>query len=72
MAEAMTEPNGDPGERFAKAAESGRTSLLREFLYYLRLYRRWSIVPILLVLALLGAFLSLGGSGAAPFIYALF
>jgi hypothetical protein len=68
----MPEPSRDQVERFAKAAESSRKSLLQEFLYYLRLYKRWSIVPILLVLALFGAFLSLGGSGAAPFIYALF
>ena len=43
-----------------------------EFLYYLRRYLRWSILPILLVLGLLAALISLGGSGAAPFIYRLF
>jgi hypothetical protein len=30
------------------------------------------MVPILIALALLGALVSLGGTGAAPFIYALF
>jgi hypothetical protein len=43
-----------------------------EFLYYLRRYMRWSILPILLVLGLLALLISLGGSGAAPFIYRLF
>ncbi len=43
-----------------------------EFLYYLRRYMRWSILPILLVLGLLAVLISLGGSGAAPFIYRLF
>ena len=53
-----------------EAAESD--SVGREFLYYLRRYMRWSILPILLVLGLLALLISLGGSGAAPFIYRLF
>ncbi len=55
-----------------EAAKSGRSSVAGEFLYYLRRYMRWSILPILLVLGLLAALISLGGTGAAPFIYALF
>lgn len=43
-----------------------------EFLYYLRRYMRWSILPILVVLGLLAALISLGGSGDVPFIYRLF
>ena len=59
-------------EEFGNAAKAGPRSLLAEFLYYLRRYKRWSMVPVLLALALLGALISLGGTGAAPFIYALF
>jgi hypothetical protein len=60
------------GQAFAEAARSKRSSLTAEFLYYLRRYKRWSMLPILIALALLGALVSLGGTGAAPFIYALF
>jgi hypothetical protein len=34
--------------------------------------KKWWLTPILLVLALLGALLVLGATGAAPFIYTLF
>lgn len=57
---------------FATAARSGRRSMVGEFWYYIRAYRSWLVVPILLALALLGGLVTLGGSGAAPFIYALF
>ena len=67
-----TDPRDDGAKRFADAAQAGRSSLVGEMLHYVKLYRRWSIIPILLALALLGAFLSLGSSGVAPFIYALF
>ena len=46
--------------------------MLAEIWYYVKLYRSWMVVPILLTLALIGGFISLGASGAAPFIYALF
>ncbi len=68
----MSEPH-DPDRRdFEEAAQGGRRSFGSEMLYYVRGYKRWSLVPLLLALALLGAFISLGGSGVAPFIYALF
>lgn len=68
-----SEPRGaDKARRFTDAAQADRSSLVGEMAHYVRLYRRWSIVPILLALALLGAFVSLGSSGVAPFIYALF
>jgi hypothetical protein len=34
--------------------------------------RKWWLVPIVLVFALLGGLLILGGTSAAPFIYSLF
>ena len=57
---------------FAAAARTGRRTLVGELWYYLKYYRSWLVIPILLMLALLGGFVTLGGSGAAPFIYALF
>jgi hypothetical protein len=61
-----------PGEDFAAAARAGRRTLVGEVWYYVKLYRSWLVVPILLALALLGGLVSIGASGAAPFIYALF
>jgi Family of unknown function (DUF5989) len=34
--------------------------------------RKWWLVPIVLVFALLGGLLILGGTSAAPFIYSMF
>jgi hypothetical protein len=34
--------------------------------------RKWWLVPIVMVFALVGALLILGGTSAAPFIYSLF
>jgi hypothetical protein len=63
---------GGHENEFTAAARAGRRTLVGELWYYVKLYRSWLVVPILLVLALLGGLVSLGGSGAAPFIYALF
>jgi hypothetical protein len=45
---------------------------LSEYADFLRKYRMWWLVPVLAVTAILGALVMLGGSKAAPFIYALF
>jgi Family of unknown function (DUF5989) len=61
------------GERdFAVAAHGGRRTLVGELWHYVKLYRSWWVVPILLAFAVLGGLIALSGSGAAPFIYALF
>jgi len=68
----MSSEKLEPGEDFAAAARVGRRTLVGEIWYYVKLYRSWLVVPILLALALLGGLVMVGGSGAAPFIYALF
>lgn len=69
----MTSDPRSPESDFATAAaRAGRRTLAGELWYYLKLYRSWLVVPILLMLVLLGAFVSASGSGVAPFIYALF
>ena len=70
----MSKPANGGGEegRLEELTRAPRDSLIAEFIYYLRRYRRWSMIPILIALALLGVFVSLSGTGAAPFIYALF
>jgi uncharacterized protein DUF5989 len=62
----------DEGTEFAAAAKESRRTTLGELWYYVKLYRSWLVVPVLLMLALLGGLVSIGGTGAAPFIYALF
>jgi hypothetical protein len=54
------------------ARRAKRTSIVTEYLLFLREHKAWWMVPILIVLLLLGALLVLGGSSAAPFIYTLF
>lgn len=48
-------------------------SFLREFLRFLGARKRWWLLPILIVTALLGGLLVLAeGSAVAPFIYTIF
>jgi hypothetical protein len=57
---------------FEQLKDEEQISLVQEFWIFLVEYRNWWLVPILLVFALLGLFIVLGGTGAAPFIYTLF
>jgi hypothetical protein len=58
--------------KFEQLDDDDQLSLVQEFLVFLVEYRNWWLLPILAVLALLGLFVVLGGTGAAPFIYTLF
>ncbi len=62
----------DTSDDFARRADSRRSSLVAEFWHFLRENRKWWLLPIIVVLFLLGAFVLIGGTGLAPFIYALF
>ena len=57
---------------FAKLAEGPQAGLLREFWDFLRYNKKWWLLPILITLVLLGAFVLLSGTAFAPFIYTLF
>ena len=46
--------------------------LVREFIQFLAHNRKWWLTPIIVVLLLVGLLVVLGGTGLAPFIYALF
>ena len=59
-------------ERQAERAGAGSSGPVGEFWCYLRQSWKWWITPILAALLLVGAFVILGGTSAAPFIYALF
>jgi hypothetical protein len=50
-----------------------KMSIIKEFWDFLKVRKKWWLVPIVLVLLLLGALLLLTeGSALAPFIYAIF
>lgn len=50
-----------------------RISILREFWSFLRVRKKWWLMPIVVFLLTLGAILVVGkGSALAPFIYTLF
>ena len=48
-------------------------SLLKEFWLFLRVRKKWWLLPIIVVMVLLGALLVFAeGSAVAPFIYTIF
>ena len=62
----------DPEPDFAREAERPQTGFFTEFAHFLRNNKKWWLVPMLVVLLALGVLVILGGTAAAPFIYALF
>jgi hypothetical protein len=53
--------------------KSSKVSILREFWMFLRVRKKFWLLPIVIFLVLLGALIVLTeGSAIAPFIYALF
>lgn len=51
---------------------ANRTSIVNEFVMFIKENKAYWMVPILIVLGLFGIFIALGATGAAPFIYTLF
>ncbi len=68
----MSDRPGDDSNEFVAAAQDARRTVVGEFIYLLRTHKRWSLIPILLALAILGVFVTLTGTGLAPLIYTLF
>jgi len=61
-----------PSNDFAKQAAETDSGLLAELWDFLVHNKKWWLLPIFIVLALVGALVLLSGSVAAPFIYPLF
>ncbi len=59
----------EPKSDFEQAAGEARLPLWKEFLLFLKEEKKWWLLPILVVLALVGVLAFLGGTGFAPFIY---
>ena len=64
----------DPQERedFSSQASQKRSSLVGEFVDFLKENKKWWLAPIIVSILGLGVLVMLGGSAAAPFIYTLF
>ena len=59
-------------EELRRLASEERVSFLAELLAFLREHKKWWLLPIVVTLLLLGAFVLLSGTAAGPFIYTLF
>jgi Family of unknown function (DUF5989) len=57
---------------FARQAELRSPGMVREFWDFLRGQKKLWMLPILLVLVMIAAFVMLSGTAAAPSIYTLF
>jgi hypothetical protein len=57
---------------FEAGAQEESTNIVAELLQFLGHNKKWWLLPILIVLALVGVLVVLGGTAAAPFIYTLF
>jgi hypothetical protein len=58
--------------RFEAAAERSQPSSLRQLGRFLVHNKKWWMIPMLLVIALVGALLLTSGTVVAPFVYTLF
>jgi hypothetical protein len=67
MADAPRDEN-----EFADSLKQPKSGFLAEFWAYLRHSKKWWMLPILVILLILGAFVLLSSTGLGPFIYALF
>jgi hypothetical protein len=66
-------PAGQGRDRRPTEGSMGKGSTLKEIWSFLRVRKKWWLVPVVVLLGLIGALLFLTqGSALAPFIYALF
>ncbi len=61
-----------PPVTFQQAADEAQPGLVAEFVEFLIESKQWWLIPIVVVLLVVGLFVYLGTSVAAPFIYPLF
>lgn len=54
---------------FAQAGNHSRRGIVREFLGFIKYYKKWWLLPVLFISVLL---VVAGGTAAAPFIYTMF
>jgi hypothetical protein len=54
------------------AAAQGKTGFLREIWGFLKVNKKWWLIPIVVVFLILSVLILLSSTGLAPFIYTLF
>jgi hypothetical protein len=59
-------------KNFEELSQGKRTSIVGEFLEFLKHNKKWWLLPIILILLGLGLLVLLSSSALAPFIYPLF
>ena len=64
--------SGENQSNFAQAGEGKARGLLGEVFAMMNHSKKYWLAPIIILLLVFGILLTLGGSVAAPFIYALF
>lgn len=57
---------------FAEHGQQRQLSLAREFWLFITENKKWWMIPIVLVFALVGVVVALSSTGALPFIYTIF
>ncbi len=68
-----TSPDNAPEKNeFEAASQESNSSIVEEFVYFLKTNKKYWMIPLLLALLCLGALIILGGTSAVPFIYTLF
>ncbi len=60
------------GENLDQLSQQSQPGLVAEFLEFLMTNKKWWLLPILLVMAMVGLLAMFSSSGAAPFIYTMF
>ncbi len=58
--------------RFEELGQEQQLSLAHEFWLFVTENKKWWMIPILLVFALVGVVVALSSTGALPFIYTIF
>lgn len=70
MEERITQPNT---EQIPASFERGRLYLLRDLWDFLKIRKKWWLLPIVIMMVLVGLLMVFGQSTAvSPFVYALF
>ena len=62
----------DSTSQISQHADRSRPTLIREVWDFLRVSKKWWLLPIIAVLLAVGLLIALSGTAAAPFIYTLF
>lgn len=57
---------------FARAAAGRQSGILAEFWDFIRHYKKWWLIPIVVLLLVAGTIAVLSGTALAPFIYTIF